>query len=96
MGLTSSAYAQMELVNPLKADSFGQLIKNILDIITNIALPIAALFIIWAGFLFVTARGSETQITKARTTFLWTIIGTAIVVGAKVIATAIIEFTTSF
>lgn len=76
--------------NPLGTiTSFGDLINKIADIVMAIGIPVAAVFIIYAGFLFVTARGSEEQIKKAKTTLYWAIIGTALVVGAKVIATAL-------
>jgi|SRR3989344_2542108 len=62
-------------------------------ILNNIVLPIGAviavLFLVYAGFLFVTARGNETQLEKAKETFKWTVIGIAILFGSTVIATGI-------
>ncbi len=75
--------------NPLKADNLLQLLRDIVDIVITFGLPIAALFIIYAGFLFVTARGSEEKIKKAKETFLWAIIGSAILLGSWVIVTLI-------
>jgi hypothetical protein len=37
----------------------------------------------------VTAGDNESQIGKAKTTLLWTLIGAAVLIGAKVIAMAI-------
>lgn len=75
--------------NPLSINTFSGLVDKIANIIMAIGIPVAAVFIIYAGFLFVTARGSEEQITNAKTTLYWAIIGTALLVGAKVIALAL-------
>lgn len=77
--------------NPLKGSS--TLYGFIKDVIDNIIVPIggvlATLYIIYAGFLLVTARGDEKQITQGKTAFLHAAIGTAILLGAWVIATVI-------
>ncbi len=84
------AFAAAAIPNPLGTiTNFGELINKIASIVLAIGIPVAAVFIIYAGFLFVTARGSEEQIKTAKTTLYWAIIGTALVVGAKVIATAL-------
>ena len=85
-------FARADLENPLEAESFAELVENVAEIVAAIGVPIAVIFIIWAGFLFVTARGNEDQITKAKTTFFWAIIGTAILLGSWALATAISEF----
>jgi len=78
------------LQNPLKdISSFGDLIAAILDIVVKIGMPIAVLFIIYSGFLFVTAQGSEEKLKKAKTSLLYTVLGTAILLGASVLANAI-------
>lgn len=71
--------------NPIKADSFGELITDILNIIITIGVPIITLGVVYSGFLFVDARGNESKITQAKQTFMYTIIGAAIVLGALVI-----------
>ncbi len=83
------------LTNPLKSCTFADLIANIAKIVAEIGLPIAAMAIIYAGFLFVTAGGSEDKLKKAKTTFLWSIIGTALLLGAWAIAQAISSFITT-
>ncbi len=95
-GLARFALAACEtsggLKNPLNSCTFADLIKNIAKIVTQIGLPIAALAIIYAGFLFVTAGGNEEKIKTAKKTFLWSIIGTALLLGAWAIASAIVGF----
>ncbi|MDP3934775.1 MAG: TrbC/VirB2 family protein [Candidatus Giovannonibacteria bacterium] len=79
--------------NPLgSTSSFQQVVQKFADLVTKIGLPIATVFLIYAGLLFVTARGDEKQLTTAKDTFYWTILGTAILVGASALATAVIDF----
>lgn len=49
----------------------------------------AVLFIVYAGFKFVLARGKPEELKKARDNFLWTIIGIAIFLGAWLLASVI-------
>lgn len=77
------------LTNPLNSESFAELIESIAKLAAKIGIPIAALFIIYSGLLFVTARGNEKQLETAKASFTWAIIGTAILLGAWVIASAI-------
>jgi hypothetical protein len=90
--LVDSAFAADDslLKNPIKAESFSELIGNIAKAAAKIGVPIAAIFIIYSGLLFVTARGSEDKINKAKTTFLWAVVGAAVLLGAWVIANAIV------
>ncbi len=80
-----------ELTNPLNVGSIPALVESIAALAAKIGIPIAAIFIIYSGLLFVTARGSEEQLKKAKTNFMWAMIGTAILLGAWVIAKAIKE-----
>src|SRR3989344_2941702 len=73
------------ITNPIQSNTFGELMAKI-------GLPLVAVFMIYAGFLFVSARGNEEQLTKAKTTFFWTIIGALLVVGAFAISLAIKDF----
>jgi len=84
------------LSNPLKSCTFADLVQSIAKLAVQIGIPIAAIFIIYSGLLFVTARGNEEQLKKAKTNFIWAMIGTAILLGAWVIASAISETIKSF
>ena len=79
------------LCNPFSGGN--SLIDFINTVISNIVLPIGAVvsvfFLIYSGFLFVTAQGSEDKLKTAKTTLLYTIIGIAILLGALVISAAI-------
>ncbi|MFA6273178.1 MAG: hypothetical protein WC673_01655 [Candidatus Paceibacterota bacterium] len=76
--------------NPLSAGSLFCFLKDILDVFLTVGIIIAVLFMVYAGFLFVTARGAEAQLTTAKKAFLGAVIGTAIIMGVWVIAQAIV------
>lgn len=76
--------------NPLGAtDSIMAFITLILDTIFPIAGVISVFFLIYAGFLMVVAGGNEEKLSKAKTTFLWTVIGVGVLLGAKVLSAVI-------
>lgn len=78
--------------NPLKAETIGELITTVADFAMTIGLPIAIIFIIYSGFLFVSARGNEKKLETAKEAFKWSVIGAALIVGAKFLAEAIVNF----
>ncbi len=79
------------LQNPIgsKASSICQLVNLLLKAVMIIGVPIAVLFIVYAGFKFVMSRGSPGEITEARANLLNVIIGIAIFLGASLIAEVI-------
>ena len=89
---TSGTEGGGKLVNPVGFDNLRGLITAILNVIVQIGVPIAALFLIYSGFLFVSARGSDETLIKAKSIFLWTLVGIAVLLGAAVLA-GIIEGT---
>ncbi|OGC84716.1 hypothetical protein A3F55_02545 [Candidatus Adlerbacteria bacterium RIFCSPHIGHO2_12_FULL_53_18] len=81
----------VKLSNPLgDIDSFPELIKAILDGTFIIGLPVAVLFIVIAGFRFVWARGNPTELDKAKTNLLYTVVGIAVFFGAWLITEVIV------
>jgi len=73
----------VQIENPLKWDSFAGLLNAIIDFLFNLAIGIAPIMIIVAGFYFVTAQGEPEQINTAKRIILWTLIGLLVVIGAK-------------
>jgi hypothetical protein len=85
-----SPVIKIKIDNPFKAGSIPELIDVLLnEILIPIGAVIAVLMVMYAGFLFVTARGDTAQIKKAKDALLWAVIGAAILLGAKVITDAI-------
>ncbi len=81
-----------ELTNPIQSRNFAEIMQRVAKIAIQIGLPLVAIFMIYSGFLFVSARGNEEQLKKAKNTFFWAVIGALLVVGAFAIATAIQQF----
>jgi hypothetical protein len=75
----------VSLSNPLAAKDITQLFSDIIDIILIFAVPIIVFFIIYAGFLYVTARGNENTIQKAHKALLFALVGGLLILGAKVL-----------
>lgn len=76
--------------NPLSNISdIPTLITTIVDAITKIGYYIVVIFIIYAGFKFVSARGNDTELKKAKEIFLWTVIGAAVLLGASILSNVI-------
>jgi hypothetical protein len=71
--------------NPLEADNITQLFAAIIDVVLVFAIPIIVFFIIYAGFLYVTARGNESTIQKAHMALLYALIGGLLILGARVL-----------
>jgi len=75
----------VKLENPLQSQSIEEFLLKIIDVLLVFAIPIIILFIMYAGFLFVTARGNPGQIETARNALLWSVVGGVIILGAKLI-----------
>ena len=78
------------LVNPLKGiDSLPQLLTALLAAIVQIGTIILTLALVYVGFLFVVAQGSEEKIRDAKGALLWTLIGGLILLGASAIGAVV-------
>lgn len=84
------------LQNPLAFDSIQDFIVAILNIIIVIATPIVVIFIILAGFKYVTARGNANEIQEATRALTYAIIGGVLIIGAVAIAEIIKNLVTAF
>lgn len=85
-----------ELKNPLAFDSLQDFIVAILNVFIVIATPIVVIFIILAGFKYVTARGNPSAIQEATRALTYAIIGGVLIIGAVAIAEIIKNLVTSF
>lgn len=94
---SSGSTGSRSILNPLacspgaqaKGQCIPELLFKVIDIILVFALPIIVLYIMYAGYLFVTAAGNSEKISAARSALLWSIIGGVIVLGARIIVTII-------
>jgi uncharacterized BrkB/YihY/UPF0761 family membrane protein len=91
-GVLYAQTAPSAISNPIQAQNFYEFVEAIAKAITAIGIPLVAIFLVWAGFLFVTAQGSEEQLRRAKTTFFWALVGGAVIIGAWAIAIAVVNF----
>jgi len=82
--------------NPLGFTSIEGLALAILNIVIVIAVPIIILAIIYAGFLYVTAKGNAEQVKRATQAFTYAVIGGIVIIGAVVIAEIIANLVKAF
>lgn len=81
---------KFEVMNHIKfKDNIEGLLVGILNIFIVIAVPIIILFIIYAGFLYVTARGNAQQVEQATRAFTYAVIGGVIILGAVALSEVI-------
>jgi len=82
---------QTNLENPFKVgDTLFEVLKAVInDIILPIGGVLAVLAFIFSGFLYITAQGNEMKLKTAHRALLYSAIGTAVLLGAWVIAKVI-------
>lgn len=89
-GGSKSPGIEIKIENPFKQDTIQGLIEVVIrEIFIPIGGVLAVLMVMWAGFMYVTARGNETEIKKAHDALLWAVIGAGILLGAWAISEAI-------
>lgn len=75
--------------NPIKANNLEEFFKDLLQIFASVGTIFVVLALIYSGFLLVTARGNEQQLTTGKKALMWTVIGGAVVLGAWAISLGI-------
>jgi Type IV secretion system pilin len=94
---TGGSNSAVRLSNPLSGiNSIPDLLAAILNVVIIIAIPIIILFIMLAGFKYVTARGNAAQVKEASTALLYAVIGGVIIIGATAIAQIIKNLVNAF
>ncbi len=93
---TTGITNQYKLNNPIKVDSIQELLNLILKLVIIIATPIVVLFIVFAGFKYVTARGNASQVEEATKALTYAIIGGVLIIGAVAISEIIKNLVNSF
>ena len=73
----------VKLQNPLSAPDFKTIVDTVVDFIIKLAVVIAPIFIIYAGYLFMTSGGEPGKITTARNVIMYVVIGLAILLLSK-------------
>ena len=76
------ALGQTEIDVAPEVEPIGAL-ETIIDIVFTVLIVLAVLFLIIAGFYFVTASGNPEQIGKARNMVIWAIVGVVVALLAR-------------
>ncbi len=80
----------MEFANPLTFDNIPDLLLSILSALVVMAVPVIVFFLIYSGFMYVTAQGNPEKIKQASLALTYGIIGGVIILGSWAI-TAIVR-----
>ena len=75
--------------NPLQFGTVTDLLVAILNVVIIMLTPIVVFFLIYSGFMYVTARGNPEKIAKASKSLLYGVIGGVIVLGSVAITTIV-------
>ncbi len=77
------------LQNPLKTSTLDGFMVKVLDGVVLLLTPVVTIMMLYSGFLFVVARGNSEKLGDAKKALMYTLIGAAIILGAKGFATVI-------
>lgn len=78
-----------EIINPLKSTSITDFLLKVVDVVLIFLTPLIIFFIMYAGFLFVTAQGDTGKISTARLAITWAVIGGVVILGARALISII-------
>ncbi len=73
-----------------------EFIRLLIKIVQSVGIPFLVVALVYSGFVLVTAKDNEAQISKAKIWILWTIVGAAIILSAQVIADVVYGTAKSF
>ncbi|MFN8473894.1 MAG: pilin [Anaerolineae bacterium] len=67
-------------------DAINTLFTNLLNIGTGVAVTVAAFYLMWGAFVYMSAAGSPHQMERGKSAMLNSLFGLAIVLAARTIA----------
>ena len=83
------SYAADKFVNPSSYPDIQSFIAGFLKAVVILSMPVIALFIVIAGFKFLSARGKPGALGEARDNFKYVIYGAILILGAWALAVLI-------
>ena len=96
IGQTAQPGQTVTLINPLGNNTcsangtcLSSFISNIMKFVVQIGSVIVILMLVFVGYKFVVAQGSDSKLTEAKQMLLWTVVGALILLGAQAIALGI-------
>ncbi|MEK7108420.1 MAG: pilin [Patescibacteria group bacterium] len=91
LALLPMASLAASLYNPLGQRSIPQVVGFVIQVVLGISGSIALLMIVWGGFTWLMSQGEPDKIKKGQQTIVWSVIGIAVLFGANILATYIIN-----
>ncbi len=88
-GVTPPPCDPLKLCNPIKFSTLTDFLLAVLNVVLQYSVLLIVLFLVYAGFQFVTAQGNTEKLSKAKQMFVWIIIGAFVILGVYVIRAAI-------
>lgn len=70
-------------------NSISDIVTAVVRVVRMVAIPFVVLAIIYSGWLFIAAQGNPDKLKNARGVFMWTLIGTLVVLSAELIASVL-------
>lgn len=83
------ALAATMIQNPTGVSGISEFIQRVLQAMVRLGTVVVALFVLIAGFMYVSARGNVGKISEAHENFKYVIFGAVLILGAWVIATIV-------
>ncbi len=88
-----SQSTSLNFTNPIVGvNDITTLVGNIINFLIILAIPITAILIVYAGFLYITSAGNDEKVKTAQKALIWAIIGFAIVLVASSVPIIIEKF----
>ncbi len=73
----------IQIENPLSANSFTELFLRIADWVAGIAATVAVLMVVIGGIQYMVSGGNEEKVATARKTIQWSLIGLIVIVASR-------------
>lgn len=89
--LPSLIPAEAQIRNPVNVTSLNQYVETAAAALIRVLVPVMVLFLVLSGVMFATARGNPEKLKQAKSMILYTAIGSAIVLGAWLLAAVVTE-----
>ena len=80
-----------ELTNPLYTTDIREVISRIIQAILGVTGAIALLMFVYGGFLWLISGGENEKVKKGKETMKWAVLGLAVIIGAYMIVSTIIN-----
>ena len=77
--------------NWLNVGTIPLFLSALFEDIAKIGVVVLAFYIVYTGFLFVSAQGNEQALQKAKESLKWVLLGGALILGAWVLSLAVLE-----